>query len=60
MLFVYDHRFVRSETGEVLSTAHLPEGTLLHVRVGQALAAELAPYRAGDRLTSEERVGAGR
>ncbi|WP_442929881.1 GTPase HflX [Micromonospora sp. WMMC241] len=46
--------------GEVLSTAHLPEGTLLHVRVGQALAAELAPYRAGDRLTSEERVGAGR
>ena len=46
--------------GEVLSTAHLPEGTLLHVRVGQGLAAELAPYRAGDRLTSDERVGAGR
>ncbi|RLP94371.1 MULTISPECIES: GTPase HflX [unclassified Micromonospora] len=31
-------------TGEVLSTAHLPEGTLLHVRVGEALAAELAPF----------------
>jgi GTP-binding protein HflX len=30
--------------GEVLSTAHLPEGTRLHVRVSQALAAELAPY----------------
>ncbi|MFF5171008.1 GTPase HflX [Micromonospora sp. NPDC000089] len=34
--------------GEVLSTAHLAEGTLLHVRVGQALAAELAPYAAGE------------
>nr|WP_231605238.1 GTPase HflX [Micromonospora sp. HK10] len=45
--------------GEVLSTAHLPEGTLVHVRVGQALAAELAPYRAGDRLTTDERVGVG-
>ncbi|MFG2102317.1 GTPase HflX [Micromonospora echinaurantiaca] len=32
--------------GEVLSTAHLPEGTLLHVRVGEGLAAELAPFRA--------------
>ncbi|MFI1195716.1 GTPase HflX [Micromonospora sp. NPDC020750] len=32
--------------GEVLSTAHLPEGTLLHVRVGEALAAELTPYAA--------------
>ncbi|GGM26726.1 MULTISPECIES: GTPase HflX [Micromonospora] len=32
-------------TGEVLSTAHLPEGTLLHVRVAEDLAAELAPYR---------------
>ncbi|MEU5945649.1 GTPase HflX [Micromonospora sp. NPDC047465] len=32
--------------GEVLSTAHLPEGTLVHVRVGDALAAELAPFRA--------------
>ncbi|SCL31703.1 GTPase HflX [Micromonospora inyonensis] len=31
--------------GEVLSTAHLPEGTLLHVRVGAALAAELAPFQ---------------
>ncbi|MFC5923091.1 GTPase HflX [Micromonospora vulcania] len=31
-------------TGEVLSTSHLPEGTLLHVRVGAALAAELAPF----------------
>ncbi|WP_229401217.1 GTPase HflX [Micromonospora okii] len=37
--------------GEVLSTAHLPEGTLLHVRVGEALAAELAPFAA-----AEERV----
>jgi GTP-binding protein HflX len=32
--------------GEVLSTAHLPEGTLLHVRVGEALAAELTPFAA--------------
>lgn len=31
-------------TGEVLSTSHLPEGTLLHVRVGAELAAELAPF----------------
>ncbi|MFG1843158.1 GTPase HflX [Micromonospora sp. NPDC049175] len=31
-------------TGEVLSTAHLPEGTLLHVRVAADLAAELAPF----------------
>ncbi len=31
--------------GEVLGTAHLPEGTRLHVRVDEALAAELAPYR---------------
>ncbi|GAB3972694.1 GTPase HflX [Plantactinospora veratri] len=31
--------------GEVLGTAHLPEGTKLHVRVDEALAAELAPYR---------------
>ncbi|MFE9956740.1 GTPase HflX [Micromonospora sp. NPDC005299] len=46
--------------GEVLSTAHLPEGTLLHVRVREALAAELVPYRAGDRLTSDEPVAAGR
>ncbi|MCX4473762.1 GTPase HflX [Micromonospora sp. NBC_01655] len=34
--------------GEVLSTAHLPEGTLLHVRVGAALAAELTPYAADE------------
>ncbi|SBT53521.1 GTPase HflX [Micromonospora auratinigra] len=45
--------------GEVLSTAHLPEGTLLHVRVNEALAAELSPYRAGDRLTMDERVSVG-
>ncbi|MEE6263011.1 GTPase HflX [Plantactinospora sonchi] len=31
--------------GEVLGTAHLPEGTKLHVRVDEALAAELAPYQ---------------
>ncbi|RAO34859.1 GTPase HflX [Micromonospora saelicesensis] len=31
-------------TGEVLSTSHLPEGTLLHVRVGTELAAELAAF----------------
>ncbi|MFF0719671.1 GTPase HflX [Micromonospora sp. NPDC003816] len=30
--------------GEVLSTAHLPEGTMLHVRVNEALAAELTTY----------------
>ncbi|RKN20153.1 GTPase HflX [Micromonospora musae] len=30
--------------GEMLGTAHLPEGTRVHVRVNQALAAELAPY----------------
>ncbi|QOC92951.1 GTPase HflX [Micromonospora craniellae] len=30
--------------GEVLSTAHLPEGTMLHVRVNEALAAELIEY----------------
>ncbi|NJP31667.1 GTPase HflX [Micromonospora thermarum] len=34
--------------GEVLSTSHLPEGTLLHVRVGEALAAELAPFEAAE------------
>ncbi|MFG1951326.1 GTPase HflX [Micromonospora sp. NPDC048830] len=38
--------------GEVLSAAHLPEGTLLHVRVGEALAAELAPYAAEERLVA--------
>jgi GTP-binding protein HflX len=31
-------------TGEVLSTEHTADGTLLHVRVDEALAAELAPY----------------
>ncbi|MEU5670003.1 GTPase HflX, partial [Micromonospora sp. NPDC047753] len=31
-------------TGEVLSTSHLPEGTLLHVRVGAELAAELTAF----------------
>ncbi|TCB96283.1 GTPase HflX [Micromonospora zingiberis] len=31
--------------GEVLSTAHLPEGTMLHVRVNEALAGELFAYR---------------
>ena len=30
------------------STAHLPEGTLLHVRVDEALAAELAPSGVGE------------
>jgi len=30
--------------GEVLSTRHVDAGTLLHVRVDEALAAELAPY----------------
>ncbi|MGW0502038.1 GTPase HflX [Micromonospora sp. NPDC003241] len=30
--------------GEVLSTAHLAEGTMLHVRVNEALAAELSTY----------------
>ncbi|KXK60970.1 ATP-binding protein [Micromonospora rosaria] len=30
--------------GEVLSTEHLPEGTVLHVRVDEGLAAELAPF----------------
>ncbi|BCJ67128.1 GTPase HflX [Polymorphospora rubra] len=32
--------------GEVLGTSHLPEGTLLHVRVDEALAAELEPFSA--------------
>jgi GTP-binding protein HflX len=31
-------------TGEVLATEHTTEGTVLHVRVDEALAAELAPY----------------
>ncbi|MDG4829746.1 GTPase HflX [Solwaraspora sp. WMMD1047] len=31
--------------GEVLSTTHAPEGTVLRVRVDEALAAELSPFR---------------
>jgi GTP-binding protein HflX len=31
--------------GEVLGTTHLPEGTMLQVRVDEALAGELTPYR---------------
>ncbi|MEH0845955.1 GTPase HflX [Micromonospora sp. CPCC 205711] len=42
--------------GEVLSTAHLPEGTLLHVRVSEAIAAELAPFAASE----QQAVGAAR
>ncbi|HEX5598054.1 MAG TPA: GTPase HflX [Micromonosporaceae bacterium] len=34
------------QRGEVLSTGHIGEGTLLHVRVDEGLAAELEPYRA--------------
>jgi GTP-binding protein HflX len=30
--------------GEVLDTSHLPEGTRLHARVDEAIAAELAPF----------------
>ncbi|ASW54140.1 GTPase HflX [Plantactinospora sp. KBS50] len=33
--------------GEVLSSAHTGEGTVLHVRVTESLAAELAPYLVG-------------
>jgi GTP-binding protein HflX len=32
------------ERGEVLATEHIGEGTLVHARVDEALAAELAPY----------------
>ena len=32
------------ERGEVLATAHTGEGTLVHARVDEALAAELAPF----------------
>jgi GTP-binding protein HflX len=35
------------QRGKVLSTAHTPDGTLLHVRVDEALAAELAPFAVG-------------
>ncbi|MEU8298391.1 GTPase HflX [Micromonospora sp. NPDC048909] len=38
--------------GEVLSTSHLPEGTRLHVRVNEALAAELAPYEEGRAVSA--------
>ncbi|OZV79276.1 GTPase HflX [Micromonospora echinospora] len=41
--------------GEVLSTAHLPEGTLLHVRVGAALAAELAPFETAENVVAARR-----
>ncbi|SCL33216.1 GTP-binding protein HflX [Micromonospora pallida] len=41
--------------GEVLSTAHLPEGTLLHVRVGDALAAELAPFETDENAVAARR-----
>ncbi|MGC4805490.1 GTPase HflX [Micromonospora sp. DT233] len=40
--------------GEVLSTAHLPEGTLLHVRVGAALAAELGPFVTADTFVTAD------
>ncbi|GAB3145479.1 GTPase HflX [Micromonospora sonneratiae] len=33
------------QRGEVLGSSHTGEGTVLHVRVDEALAAELAPYR---------------
>jgi GTP-binding protein HflX len=36
------------ERGEVLSTAHTGEGTLVHARVDEALAAALAPYAVGE------------
>jgi GTP-binding protein HflX len=36
------------EQGEVLSTAHTGEGTLVHARVDEALAAALAPYAVDD------------
>jgi GTP-binding protein HflX len=35
------------QRGKVLSEAHTADGTALHVRVDEALAAELAPYLAG-------------
>jgi GTPase len=39
-------------TGEVLATDHTSEGTALHVRVDEALAAELAPYAVSTRPTA--------
>jgi len=35
------------QRGKVLSEAHTPEGTLLHVRVDEGLAADLAPFLTG-------------
>jgi len=40
-------------TGEVLPTEHTDEGTALHVRVDEALAAELAPYSVTGRPTAD-------
>jgi GTP-binding protein HflX len=39
-------------TGEVLETDHTSDGTLLRVRVDEALAAELAPYAVSARTTA--------
>ena len=36
------------ERGEVLSTEHTGEGTFVHARVDESLAAALAPYAVGD------------
>jgi GTP-binding protein HflX len=40
-------------TGEVLHTEHTVEGTALHVRVDEALAAELAPFSVTGRPTAD-------
>jgi GTP-binding protein HflX len=43
--------------GEVLATSHTGDGTVLHVRVDEALAAELAPYRTElDRAEAVPRI----
>ena len=39
------------QTGEFLTSEHLPDGTLVAARVTPALAAELAPY---ERTSTEE------
>ena len=39
--------------GRRVLARHLPEGTLLHVRVNEALAAELAPYGEADRAVAQ-------
>jgi GTPase len=39
-------------TGEVLETDHTSDGTVLRVRVDEALAAELAPYAVSTRMTA--------